>query len=60
MSASNVLPFPAAPVVFDFQSERLLEAIRLLQEHGFKVSNTGAINRFRIEDKDNEHATKGR
>lgn len=47
---ATVIRFPAQPVLLEMRSERLPAALRALMEAGFKVSNTGRINRFRVED----------
>jgi hypothetical protein len=62
MSAQNVVTLiPVAPFLLEFHSERLIDLMHALHESGFKVTCVaGSMNRYRVEDTQNEVENHGR
>jgi hypothetical protein len=62
MSAQNVVTLlPVAPFLLELHSERMIDLMLALQDAGFKVTYMrGSLNRYRVEDRQNEECNHGR
>lgn len=50
-NTSGIVPLPAPPLLLEFHSERMIDAMHALQRAGFRVEHViNTTNRFRVED----------
>ena len=58
---SKVVTLPAAPFLLELHSERMIDLMMALQDAGFKVTYMrGSLNRYRVDDHQNEERNHGR
>lgn len=61
MNAPNVVTLPVAPFLLELRSERMIDLMIALQDAGFKVTYVrGSLNRYRVDDLQNEESNHGR
>lgn len=62
MSAQNVVTLlHVAPFLLELHSERMVDVMHALHDAGFKVTCVaGSMNRYRVEDTQNEVGNHGR